>query len=225
MQHKLPAFEKGQFGFVDVPFSLMAAGNIDNEICDDLVNFYETDTYFMKSDGEAAGKVDKKIKNSQDISVPINCTHPAVRGYLEALDFCAYKYARMFPPIAQADFRVTKFFNIQKYPKGGGYFEWHAERLSNELDVVSRVLVFMTYLNDVTDKGETEFFMQNLSVEPKKGLTLIWPSEWSHTHRGVPSPSQEKIIVTGWFELKIQKGARNKWLLEILEKENLNKKD
>ena len=56
----------------------------------------------------------------------------------------------------------------------------------------------MTYLNDVTDAGGTEFCHQNLIVQPKKGLTLIWPADWTFTHRGVPSPTQEKIITTGW---------------------------
>ena len=29
-------------------------------------------------------------------------------------------------------------------------------------------------------------------------MTLIWPADWTFTHRGVPSPTQEKIITTGW---------------------------
>ena len=57
----------------------------------------------------------------------------------------------------------------------------------------------MTYLNDVTDAGGTEFFHQDTTVTPRKGLTLIWPSDWTFTHRGVPSPTQEKIVTTGWF--------------------------
>ena len=57
----------------------------------------------------------------------------------------------------------------------------------------------MTYLNDVTDGGETEFFHQNLKITPEKGLTLIWGADWTFTHRGIPSPSQEKYIATGWF--------------------------
>ena len=57
----------------------------------------------------------------------------------------------------------------------------------------------MTYLNDVEDKGETEFVLQNLKVKAEKGKTLIWPADWTHTHRGIISPTQEKYIVTGWF--------------------------
>jgi len=30
-------------------------------------------------------------------------------------------------------------------------------------------------------------------------LTLIWPTDWTFTHRGVPSLTEEKYIVTGWF--------------------------
>ena len=57
----------------------------------------------------------------------------------------------------------------------------------------------MTYLNNVTDAGGTEFYHQQLTVQPVKGLTLVWPADWTFTHRGVPSPTQEKRIVTGWF--------------------------
>jgi hypothetical protein len=57
----------------------------------------------------------------------------------------------------------------------------------------------MTYLNDVNDQGETEFYHQNIKIKPEKGLTLIWPADWTHTHRGITSPSENKFIVTGWY--------------------------
>ena len=64
-----------------------------------------------------------------------------------------------------------------------------------------RVLSFITYLNDVDVGGETEFALQQRRIKAKKGRTIIFPSEWSHLHRGVPSPNQEKYITAGWFEL------------------------
>ena len=57
----------------------------------------------------------------------------------------------------------------------------------------------MTYLNDVTDKGETEFKHYNHKVKPKAGLTLIWPVDWTHTHKGNICLNEEKMIITGWF--------------------------
>ena len=42
---------------------------------------------------------------------------------------------------------------------------------------------------------------QNLRVEPKVGKTLIWPAQWTHTHRGNPPLSGFKMYATGWFSL------------------------
>ena len=58
----------------------------------------------------------------------------------------------------------------------------------------------MTYLNDGEDGG-TEFLYQKIASPAKKGLTLIWPANWTHTHRGIISSTNEKIIITGWFSL------------------------
>lgn len=57
----------------------------------------------------------------------------------------------------------------------------------------------MTYLNTVTDEGGTEFLNQELKISAEKGKTVIWPADWTHTHRGVASPTQEKYIITGWL--------------------------
>ena len=61
-----------------------------------------------------------------------------------------------------------------------------------------RKLVFMTYVNNV-ENGGTEFYYQDIKCPAKKGLTLIWPADWTHTHRGVVDESNEKMIITGWF--------------------------
>lgn len=56
----------------------------------------------------------------------------------------------------------------------------------------------MTYLNDVVDGG-THFKYFNHTEKATKGKTIIWPADWTHTHRGQISNTQEKIIATGWF--------------------------
>ena len=35
-------------------------------------------------------------------------------------------------------------------------------------------------------------------MKPKKGLTVLWPSDFTHRHRGLPC-DVEKWITTGWF--------------------------
>ena len=47
--------------------------------------------------------------------------------------------------------------------------------------------------------GSTFFTHYDLKVQPKKGLTLIWPSEWTHAHRGDLLKANSKYIITGWM--------------------------
>ena len=75
----------------------------------------------------------------------------------------------------------------------------------------------MTYLNDVEDGGETQWLYQGRQFKPKKGLTAIWPTDFTHTHRGVVSPTQRKTIATGWFsflDFKAAHGSLTKYYEE-----------
>ena len=62
------------------------------------------------------------------------------------------------------------------------------------------MVAWMTYLNDIEEGGETYFKQQECKVRPKKGLTLLWPADWTHFHKGIPAPNEEKMIITGWYE-------------------------
>ena len=64
---------------------------------------------------------------------------------------------------------------------------------------VKRLLVYMTYLNTVKKGGHTEFLYQKLKIKPEKGLTLIWPADFTHTHRGNVVEEGDKYIATGWY--------------------------
>jgi hypothetical protein len=94
-------------------------------------------------------------------------------------------------------FRMSSYFNMQRYLPGEGFSSYHCERAS--LKYSNRILVWMLYLNDVTDGGETEFFYQHHFEEPKQGKLVVFPSDWTHLHRGITSPTQTKYILTGWF--------------------------
>jgi hypothetical protein len=87
---------------------------------------------------------------------------------------------------------------LQKTLPTEGYHVWHLE--SSTINTSARVLVWMIYLNDVKDGGETEFLYQSMRVSPKKGTLVIWPAGFTHLHRGNPPLSGEKYIMTGWLE-------------------------
>ncbi|PTL75818.1 2OG-Fe(II) oxygenase [Vitiosangium sp. GDMCC 1.1324] len=90
---------------------------------------------------------------------------------------------------------------VQKYLKGtGGYPHWHSEVYPKDAncDALHRVLAFQFYLNDVSEGGETEFFYQEKKVQSKAGRMLIFPSGFTHTHRGNVPQSGDKYIITAW---------------------------
>ena len=57
----------------------------------------------------------------------------------------------------------------------------------------------MTYLSNVEEGGSTYFNHYDLDIKPTKGLTLLWPAEWTHSHKGNVLKSGLKYIITGWL--------------------------
>jgi hypothetical protein len=105
-------------------------------------------------------------------------------------------------------FEINYTFNIQRFLPGEGYYRFHNERAS--FDTRDRVGVWMIYLNDVYDKGWTEFFYQQHYEIPKAGKIVCWPCDWTHTHRGIVSDTEIKYILTGWFTYIDPKKIRGK---------------
>jgi hypothetical protein len=56
------------------------------------------------------------------------------------------------------------------------------------------------YMNDISNAGETEFLYQNKRIAPKKNRLIVWPSDWTHTHRGNPPIGVgDKYILNTWL--------------------------
>jgi len=90
----------------------------------------------------------------------------------------------------------------QKYAAGvGNYNYWHCEVYPQapHNEPLHRTLLFMFYLNDVTEGGQTEFYYQNKAISPKAGRMVIAPAYFTHTHRGCVPVSNDKYILTSWI--------------------------
>jgi len=174
----------------------------DLSICDDLIDF------FNKSDSKVKGKIggglNIKVKDSLDLQLSINLIpeHKILQSYFEELSKIIelYKTKYKFCDEIVDRWGVEYDFNIQKYQPTQGYHQWHCEKAS--INTSKRHLVYMTYLNDVKKGGETEWYYQKLKVKPEKGLTFIWGSDWTFTHKGHTTIDEDKYIITGWYELR-----------------------
>ena len=169
----------------------------DISICDEIIEFYKENN--NKFPGRLMGRsIDLSFKDSIDCL--LNDSPSLFQKYGNLLQKIVIEYIEKYPMCNfYSAWAITETINVQYYKPTAGFHAWHTERTTFIEPGTSRHLVFMTYLNDVEDEGETEFYHQGIKVKPKKGLTLIWPADWTHTHRGIASKTQEKYIVTGWF--------------------------
>jgi hypothetical protein len=180
--------------------------SIEPQICDRLVELHRAcDRQGLVRRGElywgSQSAVDPQKKESFDVLVgevpeALQNQH-GVPEYIRQLQRCTHEYVQKFPHLQKVAFGVKESPLIQHYRPGGGFKIEHFERMNASTS--SRVLVWMTFLNDVTDAGGTRFVYQDRTFEARKGRTLIWPPDFTHTHVGVVSPSEHKYIITGWF--------------------------
>lgn len=174
--------------------------------CEELIKYFE-----MISDnkiGSSGGvyNYNRRVKNSIDVSTNLYVDNSPIIETLKVKLFQASKEMCEKEPFTYLTTLSTWSFygefNIQKYNPGGGFYQTHCEHSPTSKDgdgmYSNRILSWMFYLNDVTDRGGTHFPIQNITLKARKGDLYIWPAGWSHMHHGVPSPSQTKYIATGW---------------------------
>jgi hypothetical protein len=175
----------------------------NTEFCDRLIQVWQT----WKHKGVGAVSINSmKVVNNdikESIDASIYSTAPELDEYYSLLQQCIDRYVEKYSYSGeQASWGVIEKVNIQYYVPGGGYKYWHNERSTGKYPVSGRHLVFMTYLNTVDGEGYeggTEWFYQEKKIKAVKGKTVIWPADWTFTHRGIVSPIGEKYIITGWL--------------------------
>lgn len=179
------------------------------ELCDAFISEFEVSP--EKRPGSVgyqnSTNTESVIKKSTDITFsPDYLRHPSWGPLLQELmkvvddNFVRYvsRYEEAFYNLDPLE--ISTLFNMQRYEPGEAFYKYHCEVGSAEYS--NRVLVWMMYLNDMTEGGETEFYFQKEYEYPRAGKLMIWPAYWTHLHRGIPSLTQKKYILTGWFNFK-----------------------
>ena len=185
-------------------------GSYKNAVSDDLCKeIIEAFDYHLFAGGMRVWQEDTQFAeaNAGRFDWAMDLEHIAPRMYdsldparqlndvlVNALENYVHKYGhlktRSYSTLAQ---------KIQKTPAGGGYHVWHDE--SGEIGANDRQVVWMVYLNDNFEGGETEFLYYNKRVQPEKGKLILWPAGFTHCHRGGLVTKGNKYVVTGWFHV------------------------
>ena len=96
---------------------------------------------------------------------------------------------------------VQENVHFKKYQANG------LDVFKNHVDVIDtgplskRFLVFIMYLSDVEEGGETHLIRQDIKCKPKAGRLLMFPPYWTHPHQGNKVIKGTKYILMTYLHL------------------------
>ena len=202
--------------------SFIGEYEISKSLCQEMIDFYHSQPFhsssgpdfYTKQPGKVGNEVhsvvNPEVKSSTDLGLHTDLIYKQIPGraiphrdilikYLQELNPCVDEYLKEYPEAGVNRFQLEESTNIQHYEPGQGFLQSHCERSGPEAPNNKRHLVYMTYLNTVNDGGGTEFKYQNKIYKAEAGKTIIWPTDFTHTHKGIVSNTEHKYIVTGWY--------------------------
>jgi prolyl 4-hydroxylase len=117
-------------------------------------------------------------------------------------------------PISRQNFEHTQL--LRYLP--GQYYQRHTDYISSHLSMPMgpRILTLFVYLSDVTEGGGTDFPELQLTVQPRKGSAVLWPSvlnefprrqDWRADHEALPVLRGVKYGANIWVHQRDYKAA------------------
>ena len=173
------------------------------QVCDDIISNFHDKRNNIGTDNNPILTDRTKKYNGYNSMSSLDIGNDIMSQYLnKILKPTLHLYKQQYPYCSDKilEWKLDYDFNIQHYPPNYSYSVWHCEN-NGEFNTskTRRHLVFMTYLNTIAVDGYTSFYHQGVNIKPEKGLTLIWPAHWTHMHKGIPAPNEDKYIITGWY--------------------------
>jgi len=171
--------------------------SLSRELCKDIIILFEQEKY---APGMTAMGFTPTIKNTMDFN-----TFNGDNKWTAITKLLLSEIQKHFIIYNKLNFNIfdnTKFsisaINVQKYNKQVGFYKYHVDHMIDYTNNKSRMLVFMWYLNDIVDGGETEFWKQ-YRIKPETGKFVLFPATWTYPHMAIPPLSDNKYIITGWL--------------------------
>jgi hypothetical protein len=182
-------------------------GAFSIDFCDKLIEYFKwcqhNNRTYTRPDDETFKK--DESCNLNPTTNEINFSYQNLQHLLQEFnygfwDVCYKDYTNNYSELNKYQDRTIYSYKIQRTLPAGGYHIWHSE--DGDKSYSSRIGVYILYLNDVMEGGETEFLYLSKRIAPKKGRLIIFPPNYPWTHRGNPPLSGEKYIMTGWIEFR-----------------------
>jgi len=179
-----------------------------DELCNGLIEYFE---WCNKNNKSYKRFEPEKIKNDTSVNLnptgieEINFAWPNIGNVIGEFNDvfwsqCYAEYIKNYSVYGEYGEQTIYTYKVQRTDPMGGYHIWHCE--DGDRPFASRTGVYILYLNDVEEGGETEFLYFSKRYKPVKNRLMIFPSNFPWAHRGNPPLSGSKYIMTGWVEYK-----------------------
>jgi 2OG-Fe(II) oxygenase superfamily len=181
---------------------------VSTQFCQGLIDYFEwcnqNNKTWSRHESTSLIKADKSTNVQPTEALEINFVNTHLLGYIKEFNesfwnVCYKNYREEFDALNSYDNHSILCYKVQKTLPKEGYHVWHCE--NGPIEHARRIGVYILYLNDVIEGGETEFLYQGKRVQPREGTLVIFPSSYTHVHRGNPPLKGVKYILTGWIEL------------------------
>ena len=182
---------------------------IDIEQVNEMNNFIDTlslapNTVF--GEGENECNVDTSIRTSTGTYLDNN--HPITQKFHSKMNEGLEEYKRRVEKIhssfsyypVPSGYGTTCWreeIQILQYEKTQEYKFHHDAATNPNIQEYHRKISVITYLSDGFEGGGTAF--PHVTLKPKPGYALIFPSNWCYPHAGEPVKEGRKRVAVTWY--------------------------
>jgi len=140
--------------------------------------------------GEA--NIDTDARRSNTFLFPIHFNNP-LSFFMTAQKL--YLYANIYAEESGIFFSHMESISMLEYLSEDGFYKPHYDFGPDTPRTMSAIL----YLNDVDEGGETYFDQLDISVSPKAGRLVLFPSTYPYSHEARSPLSGNKYVLVTWF--------------------------
>lgn len=173
-------------------------GDLEPAFCEQLIaSFHASSGWHSRNGMGARAGLEQSAWTELNVS---RLADPAFKGFfIQRVQQALARYNRDIGLSAEVPWRPRLAdLRIKQYrAQAGDAFQPHFDACDEE---TGRYLVFLWYLNDVAEGGQTRFVDLDLDIVPRAGRLLVFPPYWMYMHAALPPRSGDKYILSTYLE-------------------------
>ncbi len=179
----------------------ISSWSINDEDLNEIIDYFNSSHENHTQGAFKPGLIDKAKKDCIELSIkPKDVDEKKLNfifNYLNKIKNCYADYIEQWGYLQNNTQKIyIGSIKIEKYLLSGHHKEYQCDR--NDIHTSHKSLSWITFLNNTEkEEGCMNFKYFDCSIQPKKGLTLMWPSDWTHINNHDVVKTQDKLTIRG----------------------------